>query len=405
MSVMDPVSDRAWIVVLGATGYAGRLVCRALRRRNVRFAIAGRDARKLALLGEALGGVEQCVVDLESPVALRELLDRRLLVCACAGPFAEVGEPVLAAAAELGVHYVDVCQEQPFTHRSFQRFDAAARASKACVVPSMAFESAPADWAASLLAERLGGTLDELDIVYVVRVPPGGPASSRGSLRSTFATLAQGESRQHVGGALRAEHDAMLVRRFETRIAGEITAASFAGAEAVLVPAHVPVKQVRTYRAVAPMTARALQVTRWLGPMVARAGRGTLDRLLRYASEGPDIAARASTQFEVLVQARRGDARARAHVTGADPYQLTAEIQAHAAEAALAGYVEACGVVPPSVGYPALAAFANLADVLRVEILGDQLAPVRPLRSLRPVRAPAPDGRHAPGARARRAAS
>ena len=383
---MSTGSDRAWVIVLGATGYTGRLVCRALRRRNIPFAIAGRNARKLASLSEALGGVEQRVVATDSPDALRALFDRRLLVCACAGPFAEVGETAVAVAAEMGIHYVDVCQEQAFTAQTFARYDAVARAGQACIVSSMAFESAPADWAASVLAERLGGSLDELDVVYAVRAPSAGFASSRGSLRSALGALAGGDARQHLAGALRPESDATVVRRFQTLRDGEITAASYGGAEAVLAPAHLSVAQVRTYRAVTPFAARAMQAMRGIGPLVARAGRGAIDRLLNYASEGPDILARAETRFEIIVEARRGDARARAHLMGTDPYAVTAEIQAHAAEAALAGYVEASGVVAPSVGYPALAAFASLADVLEVEILGDQLAPVRPLKSLRPVR-------------------
>ena len=388
---MSDVSDRALVVVLGATGFIGRLVCRALRRRDVRFAIAGRDARKLALLAEALDGVEQCVVD--SPDALKRAFERRLLVCACAGPFVEVGEAAILAAAEMGAHYVDVCQEQSFARRSFKRCDAMARANKVCVVPSMAFESAPADWAASLLAERLGGSLDELDVVYVVRAQSAGPSISRGALRLAIASLARGDARQHVGGSLRREPDASFVRRFETQTWGEITAASFAGAEAVTVPAHVPVAQVRTYRATTPLAARAMQATRGIGPLFARVARGPLERLLEYASEGPDIATRADTHFEVLVEARRGEARARAHLTGADPYAVTAEIQAHAAEAAIDGYVEALGVVAPSVGYPALAAFANLGDALDVQISGDQLAPVRTLRSVRPTGVRARGGR------------
>jgi short subunit dehydrogenase-like uncharacterized protein len=389
---MTAISDRAWVVVLGATGFTGRLVCRALRRRNVPFAIAGRNARKLALLSEALGGVEQCVVDARSPDDLRNLMDRRLLVCACAGPFADVGEPAMAAAAELGVHYVDLCQEQSFTRRAFEQYDAAAKRSGACIVPSMGFESAPADWATSLLAERLGGTLDELEIVYAVRAPLAGLGASRGSLRSAIAAHAEGGS-QYVAGALRAETDAAIVRRFETLRDGEVTAASYAGAEAVLVPAHVPVASVRTFRTVTPFAARAMQATRGLTPLLAKAGRGALERLLAYASEGPDILFRGDTRFEILVRARRGEARARAHLTGIDPYAVTAEIQAHAAEAALAGYVEAAGVVPPGVGYPALASLANLGDTLRVEVFGDQLAPPRTIRSLRPARWNARGGR------------
>jgi short subunit dehydrogenase-like uncharacterized protein len=38
------------VVVYGATGYSGRLVCAELRRRGVAFVAAGRDARKLEAL-------------------------------------------------------------------------------------------------------------------------------------------------------------------------------------------------------------------------------------------------------------------------------------------------------------------------------------------------------------------
>src|SRR4051812_49938483 len=123
--------DRALVLVHGATGFTGRLVCRALRRKNIRFAIAGRNPQKLAVLSEALGNAEQCLIDIESKESLRTALDRRVVVLACASPFVEVVEPLLAAAAQHGVHYVDVTSEEPFARLAFERYDAAARASKA----------------------------------------------------------------------------------------------------------------------------------------------------------------------------------------------------------------------------------------------------------------------------------
>jgi len=360
--------DRALVLVHGATGFTGRLVCRALRRKNIRFAIAGRNPQKLALLSEALGNAEQCLVDVQSKASLRTALDRRVVVLACASPFVEVGEPMLAAAAEHGVHYVDVSSEEPFARLAFAKYDAMARASKACITPAMALEAAPADWAAQLLAQRLGGALDALDVVYAVNAPAKTATTSRGAVRSAMAALARTE---------RAE---TVVRRF-TMKSGERTAASFPAVESVIVPTHVDAAEVRAFRVRTPFFARALQLTRGLAPRLARAGRDAVEQLLAYASEGPDIETRASTRFEILVEARRGDACARMHMSGADPYAVTAEIQAHAAEAALHGYVDACGVVAPSIGYPALAAFANLVDVLRVEIderaLGEADVPLK----------------------------
>jgi short subunit dehydrogenase-like uncharacterized protein len=359
-------SPRALVVVYGATGFAGRLVCRALRRRDVRFAIAGRDARKLALLAEELGGVEACAVD-GSRDSLRRLVDGRLIVCACAGPFADVGHPMLATCAELGVHYVDISDEQPFAAEAFARHDAAARAGKACMVPAMGFGAAPADWAAQLLCERLGGgPIDAIDVAYVVHGPSSAQLTSRGAKRTAVATLARGGGFAHVAGGPRAEHVGAVVRRFETLGSGEVTARSCAGVEAVVVPRHVDAREVRTFRASTPLAARALQVAGALGPLAARIGRGAVDRVLAHVSEGPDPTSRAATRFEIVVRARKGTERARLHLLGHDPYEVTAQIQAHAVDAATRGYVTASGVVAPSVGYHALSAFAHMTDVLQV---------------------------------------
>src|SRR5262249_60062798 len=121
-----------------------------------------------------------------------------------------------------------------------------------------------------------------------------------------IATLARADGQQLSGGRLHPERDATVVRRFPTKDGGEITAASFAGAEAVLVPTHLTVPEVRTFRAHTPVVARALQLTRGLVPSVARVGREALDRLLAYAAGGPDIRARTSTRFEITRPGRPG---------------------------------------------------------------------------------------------------
>jgi short subunit dehydrogenase-like uncharacterized protein len=262
-----------------------------------------------------------------------------------------------------------VSDEQRFAADAFARHDAAARAGKACIVPAMGFHGAPADWAAHVLAERLGGgPLDAVDVAYVVHAPADAPASSRGAKRSALAALARGGGVAYVGGAPRPERVGAVVRRFESLGpgSGEVTAASLAGVEAVVIPRHVDVREVRTFHARTAVAARALQVAGALGTFAARVGRRAVERLLVHASEGPDPTSRAATRFEIVVRARKGDERARLHLLGSDPYEVTAEIQAHAVDAAIRGYVTACGVVPPSVGYHALSAFAHLAGVLQM---------------------------------------
>ena len=51
------------------------------------FVLAGRNAAKLEIVAEEVGGARTASARLEDPAALRELLEPCAAVIACAGPF------------------------------------------------------------------------------------------------------------------------------------------------------------------------------------------------------------------------------------------------------------------------------------------------------------------------------
>src|SRR5439155_19871963 len=128
----------AMIVLVGATGFTGRLVARAIRRRKLPLAIAGRDAGKLGALAEELGAVEVRVCDIAQPASIERALAGARVCVSCAGPFLKLGEPVVAACAARGVHYLDTTGEEPFVRLVFEKYGDA----KAGLVPAFAFEVA-----------------------------------------------------------------------------------------------------------------------------------------------------------------------------------------------------------------------------------------------------------------------
>ncbi|MFN7133014.1 MAG: hypothetical protein ACK4N5_13110, partial [Myxococcales bacterium] len=66
------MGDRLEVVVYGATGYTGRLVCRELDALGVRFAVAGRDAGRLKALSDELPSHPQVfLVSLDDAPGLR----------------------------------------------------------------------------------------------------------------------------------------------------------------------------------------------------------------------------------------------------------------------------------------------------------------------------------------------
>src|SRR4051812_13953515 len=101
------MSEPRAIVVYGATGYTGRLVCAELARRGASFAVAGRDAGKLEKLARSLAAEPEIVVAGLEPDELLRMAERGRVILDCAGPFARYGRPVQDAALAAGRHFLD----------------------------------------------------------------------------------------------------------------------------------------------------------------------------------------------------------------------------------------------------------------------------------------------------------
>ena len=138
------------LVVFGATGYTGRLVCEYLRdrRHGSRLAIAGRDRAKLESvhrelgLGDAVGVV---VADGEDQASLDAMAAGTRVVCSTAGPYLWYGSGVVAACAANGTDYVDLSGETPWMKRMIEAHHESAVESGARVVFAGGFDSVPSD--------------------------------------------------------------------------------------------------------------------------------------------------------------------------------------------------------------------------------------------------------------------
>ena len=362
------MTEKAPILVQGATGFTGGLVCDLLAARGLPFAIAGRSASRLEALRDrlALGGrppPEVAVIDLAHAPSLDAAIVGRRIVLACAGPFALVGEPIVAACVRHGVHYADTTGEQRFVADISLDYHSRAVESGACIVPAMAYEIAPADWVSHLAAERTSGAPDTIDVFYANSEAKGaaGTSTTRGTKQSILLVLAERAPLQYVDGALVIERAAEKTTSFALPNGRRLPCASFPSPEAILVPKHTGARTVRTYMAMSDSAARNLHRFRRVAPTLVRATHAISRRLVDRSGVGPEGAMRPESTFTVLAEATRGGERCRVALTGSDPYGLTAELQVYAAERALAGAITARGVVGPSVAFPARAAIAALA--------------------------------------------
>ncbi len=138
------MSEREFdLVMLGATGFTGRLVAEYLAgRKPARWAIAGRNRDKLDQLGIAAPIV---VADTLDPAACAALARRTRVMCTTVGPYAKYGSALVAACAEAGTHYCDLTGEVSWMRETIDANHERAIASGARIVPACGFDSIPSD--------------------------------------------------------------------------------------------------------------------------------------------------------------------------------------------------------------------------------------------------------------------
>jgi NAD(P)-dependent dehydrogenase (short-subunit alcohol dehydrogenase family) len=159
------MSDKP-VVVYGASGYTGRLICEYLREYNVPFIAAGRDKNKVQEVVDRIPGVEDVlhdVVEVEHSVdALTDLFRGAEVVCNTVGPFSQYGPEVVQASLAAGTHYLDTTGEQDWLITCDERYGADFAAAGLLLSPGMAQMYTTGEIAAQLCLEKPG--LDTLDI-------------------------------------------------------------------------------------------------------------------------------------------------------------------------------------------------------------------------------------------------
>src|SRR4051794_36781326 len=266
------------IVLYGATGYTGRLVTRELVEAGVEFVLGGRNAEKLSTLSQELGGgAPTRVARVDDDASLRALLDGADVLINCAGPFTHAGEPVVRAAVDAGVHYVDSTGEQPFIRMVFERYGPAAGRKGIALTPACGFDYVPGDCIARIAA-RGHEPLDELLLAYWVK----DLGMTRGTMRSAIEMLKPGSGVEYRDGAWSTVPAKVVRASFEfPPPIGREPVGFYPAGEPITVPRHTAVRSVR-----AVISARAafpeplMPAAAYLVPVTAQLFKGPLPALL-----------------------------------------------------------------------------------------------------------------------------
>ena len=141
------------VVVYGATGYTGRLVCEYLYQQygvngDVKWAMAGRSQEKLIQVRDEMGIPEEValvIADAENPASVQAMVKSTQVVLTTVGPYQKYGSDLVRVCSETGTDYVDLCGEPAWMHEMIAAHSATAEASGARIVFSCGFDSVPFD--------------------------------------------------------------------------------------------------------------------------------------------------------------------------------------------------------------------------------------------------------------------
>jgi len=384
---LSPATER--IAIYGATGVTGGLVAEALAGR-AELVLIGRDRARLDALAARVGATR-----VARPDELQDAIAGASVVIGCAGPFGEVGEPVLAAAIAEGAHYLDIATEQGFLLAMYERYESGARRARVCVIPGMGVEVAAGDLAAACAAQGLCGVddgdeplrhelagadvaaddpLDEVTVTYVrdgFAPTPCGARSMRAALAGPGYVWRTGRWNPIAPAAERRRVDA------GAELGGARDATSFPHGEVITVPRHIATARVQTFSSFerSGWLARATSLLSPALPLISR----VLPAGLAAAIAEPDaadpearaaaaITGRARAAFGVVAQARRRSEEKTVVVTGRDLHATTAAIIALAAQALATRDDGPCGVLAPAEVFTARAGLETLARAAAMSI-------------------------------------
>ncbi|GGU27983.1 saccharopine dehydrogenase family protein [Streptomyces coeruleorubidus] len=344
-------TDRPYdIVLFGATSFAGALTAEYLAAHapeGLRWAIAGRSAEKLERLRERLPGGEEVGVlraDVSDPASVRALTEHARVVATTVGPYITYGEELVAACADTGTDYLDLCGEPEFVDLMYVRHDARARETGARLVHAAGFDSIPHDLGVYFTV----GQLPE-DVPLTVEGFVTADAAFSGG---TFASALNQFARQREMAAAardRRRHEPRLVGRRASAPAGAPRFAKEVGAWALPMPTidpqivrrsasaldrYGPDFRYRQYAAVRHLPVAVGGVAA-VGALVAAAqvppARRWLSGRLR-PGDGPSPEKRAKSWFSLRFVGEGGGRRVYTEVSGGDPgYDETAKMLAESA--------------------------------------------------------------------------
>jgi len=142
------------VLILGATGYTGKLIVDYLYKHPQRsspgfsLALGARSKSRLDELAKTLSlseDIQLWTVDVNDEASLEQAIRQSKVVINTVGPYWTIGIPVVKFCARHGVHYLDLTGEPHFVMKLIEQFDYLANKKDAIIIPAAGMDSIPSD--------------------------------------------------------------------------------------------------------------------------------------------------------------------------------------------------------------------------------------------------------------------
>jgi len=339
------------IALLGATGFTGGLTADYLSTHlppGASWAIAGRQLSKLESVADridALGGVRPEIISADTGNAdsMAALAKSTKVLITTVGPYVQLGEPAVKAAAEAGIAYVDLTGEPEFVDDMWLKYHAVAQQTGARIIHACGFDSIPYD----------------LGVLFTVeQMPEGVPLDVKGYIRAggtfsggTYHSAVGAFSRLRQSASTAAQRKKLEPRPDGRKIRGGGKLGRGAGGKGWALPLptidpQVVLRSARsldrygpefTYSHFAQFKKLPMLAGTLAGASVVLAGaqlKPTRALLLKLKSQGdgPDEQKRATSWFNLRIIAEGGGRTVTTEVSGGDPgYTETAKMLSESA--------------------------------------------------------------------------
>lgn len=232
------------ITVLGGCGAVGSVAVRSLAATRVfdQIDVVDADGERARALARSIPSTKLTAheLDIEDPDRLQAAIAGSDVVLNCVGPFYRYGPTVLAAVADAGIDYVDVCDDFDATQKLLAMSDELKAAGVTALI-GMGSSPGVANVVARFCAEDLFDTVESIDIYHA---HGGEPNEGRAVVAHRIHSMEMGvpvflDGRFQTVG-LFEESGRALEERVEFENVGTFDVYAYPHPETLTLPEHIP---------------------------------------------------------------------------------------------------------------------------------------------------------------------